>query len=237
MAAAARGDGAGVRSGAGRTGTGREAARHDASRRALCAGACASVWRRRAYHVLADPADGRLPGAHGEQLSYATRKLQRRARARVVGAAWVWVGLRWAPGARQLWGARLRVDHRPDGALASSAELSGSAEPSGRAVAASPGCRTRRHVSARRRRCAQSSCATETSSRPASERTEHLLELRNTSPAARARQSGLAGPLEPKVDEARVRLRSHRIVRLLGSEIPVHCLRRGLAQWHWCSWH
>ena len=73
-----------------------------------------------------------------------TRKFQRRARARVVGAAWVWVGLRWAPGARQLWGARLRVDHRPDGALASSAELSGSAEPSGRAVAASPGCRTSR---------------------------------------------------------------------------------------------
>ena len=134
-----------------------------------------------------------------------TRKFQRRARARVVGAAWVWVGLRWAPGARQLWGARLRVDHRPDGALASSAELSGSAEPSGRAVAASPGCRTRRQVSAGRRRCAQSSCATETSSRSASEPTEHLLELRKTSPAARARQSGLTRPLEPKVDEARVR--------------------------------
>ena len=94
MAAAARGDGAGVRSGAGRTGTGRAAARHDASRRAPCAGACASVWRRRAYHVLADPADGRLPGAHGEQLSYADTQVpasragaRRRRRVGLGGAA------------------------------------------------------------------------------------------------------------------------------------------------------
>ena len=95
--------------------------------------------------------------------------------------------------APRLWGARLRVGHRYDGALASSAELGGSAEPSGRAVAASSGCR---HVRNRRRPCAQSSCATENSV-PASKRTERLLELRNASPAARACQSGLARPLEP----------------------------------------
>jgi len=190
----------------GATGTGRAAARHDASRRAPCAGACASIWRRRAYHVAPDLADGRLPGAHGAQLSYADAPApasragaRRRRRVGLGGAA---LGACWRSSALGSAPASRPSTRRGAGELGRAGRLSGAERPSrsGHSWLPDPptaalGAGAVRRAPARRRRArdlrqsppsTSSSCGT------------HLLRR------ARAR-AGSRGRWSPKSTDARVR--------------------------------